>query len=153
MNKTVRFLLVLGLLVGILAVAGGAAVWASPATKAPDAVSEKAAPALPSSGSHLGTVAAEGCGGVSVNPGETKGICGAAVVTGGDVFATVGGEGIVSLYFNSGSATICFAAPHAGVVYFQPHPGPDDTWIPLATGFSGGRACATTSNNGHYKFE
>lgn len=156
MNKTVRFLLVVALLVGVIAVAGGTAVWASPAAKAPEAVSAKADAALPAAGSLDGTVSGgDGCSGKRVQDGEKAGICGLATVAtqvGSSVFAKASAGGILSLFFDRGSALICFAAPHNGVIYFQPHPGANNVWFPIATRVENGRACANVSANGYYKF-
>ena len=159
MNNKIRFVLILVALLAIVAVAGGTGVWASPAAKAPQAVAANANPA-PAAQKNLGTASGTNCGGVKVQDGDTRSVCNVAVVTtdfSGNVFAVASGNqgsgfenGYVSLFFTSGSATICFAAPTAGHIYFK---APNsDTWVVVGTTISNGKACAVVSLDGEYAF-
>jgi hypothetical protein len=156
MNKTIRVLLIVAVLVGILAVAGSQTVWASPAPVAPAAAAEEVAPAPVAADAFVGT-GGGGCQAQVVDNGETKGICGLAKVYstyGTHVVARVSG-GVLHLYFSRGSAEVCFAAPRNGVIYWQPVQN-HNTWIALTTvrKLVNGKfmACTVTSQSGSYKF-
>jgi hypothetical protein len=156
MKKSLRILLVLVVLSGIIFAAGSRAAWATPAARQPEAAAAKdngAAPAAP-----IGSVQAPNCDGVRVLDLQEKSICGVALLTGQttgtDVFGALNGmpggflSQAVTLYFTSGSLQICFAAPEGGTIFFQPSGTYDWGWVP--TDLNNGFACATVSQNGDY---
>ena len=62
------------------------------------------------------------------------------------------GERIAALPPDSGSTTICFAAPppKQATVYFQDTYAPDPVWVPLETTVESGIACAPANASGTY---
>jgi hypothetical protein len=157
MNKTIRFVLILTVLVGVLAVAGSQTAWASPAPVAPSAAAEKVAPAPVAADAFVGT-GVSNCGSQNVGDGQERGVCGLAKIYttyGSHIIARARG-GILTLHVYSGSAEICFAAPRNGVIYYQSLQN-HNTWLPLTTvrKLVNGHfmACTVTGQSGRYEFE
>lgn len=164
MNKTLRFGLIVIVLVGVIFAATSQAVWAgsqpvSPASNPGGSVQVK---------SQIGTVIVPtvaptaipepGQEGESVNgTGELISINGQATLQGlggnTDVFGSLSSRPdgylskIVTLAFSSGSARLCFAAPQNDEKIFVKV---GDEWLPLYTFYVDGQACVDVSNSGQY---
>jgi hypothetical protein len=166
MNKTLRFGLIVMVLVGVIFAATSQAVWAG---------SQSAAPAA-NSGSNLqqkanlGTVIVptavsvpaepekEGINVIGNDPeGCPRSIRGQATLcgleAGTDVFGGISEKPsgylskVVNLSFSAGSARLCFAAPqHDEKIFVKV----GDGWTPLYTFYVDGQACVDVSASGQY---
>ena len=155
MNKTIRILLILALLVGIVVVAGSKTVWASSAPASP---LEKVNPAPAAVASNIGTVDVPDGERVVIGNGEDPvSIGGQATLEGLDVNTNVltslspRPDGylskIVNLLFTSGSARLCFPAVKGDeTVYILV----GDVWTPLFTFYVNNLACVEFSESGSY---
>ncbi len=161
MSKNMRFVIVLVVLAVIVVVAGSRTAWASkaifgqqPAPVAGNAESDQAA------SPKIGTVSAQNCGdSVRVLTGEFKSICAIATITAvgeTDLVAILSPDEsafetkLITVFFEMGSAQLCYAAPDGGVVYFRALHTKD--WLPLITGVENGIACAFIAEDGDYAF-
>ena len=158
MNKIIRFVLILALLVGVVVVAGSKTAWASPAPSSPV---EKANPAPVAVSANVGTVNVPGTGKAGVHVVGTAdcpiSIWGIATLcplsSNTDVLASLDPRPdgylskIVELKFSSGSARLCFASVNGNeVIYFNI----DDVWTRLYTFYMDGQACVDVSSSGQY---
>ena len=156
MNKYMRILLVLALLVGFVAFAGSQAAWAVKPAAAPAAGASSMANSV--SGSTVNPPS--GCGSdVPVDLGATT-LCGVATVASdnGELIGTshlanrpegFKNKMVVVTLFNEGTyGQLCFAARKGGAVYFQ---NPVTMlWSPIFTVVENGLACASIFQSGNY---
>jgi radical SAM superfamily enzyme with C-terminal helix-hairpin-helix motif len=160
MNKTIRFLLILVLLVGVVAVAGSKVAWAGSAPASDQAKAEAASALALKPGTVVVPVpnhpeqegvnvdASKACP-VSIRGHAT--LC--ALTSGTEVFGSLRAREsgylskVVSLYFTSGSARLCFGAPQGNEVIYVDSNG---EWVPLYTFYVDGQACVDVSTSGLY---
>lgn len=159
MNKTLRFALILAVLVLVVVAAGSQTVWAGSQPVAPAAAGYASTTFSTSS---VGTVIVpadpqkegenvlgfEGC------PRSIRGqatLCGLEANT--QVFGQISPKPagylskIVHLSFASGSARLCFAAPNRTEKIYV---AVGDGWVALYTYYQNGQACTDVSASGNY---